>query len=100
MPFDSLPLTNETILRLQKMHSLLENGWTQHAEREGTKYCIMGAAKKVSLDVYELARLMGYKSGPANIARWNDSPKRTQREVLNRINKVIKNEREKMLLSL
>lgn len=99
MPFDSLPLTNDVVQKLEEMYSLLsrDGGWIQRAMHRYNGYCLLGAAKKVKLERQELANALGYKL-PASIIRFNDHPQRRQQEVLARLNKAIKKEREKILL--
>lgn len=99
MPFDSLPLTNDVVKKLEEMHSLLSTneGWIQKHLHRKNGYCLLGAAREVSLSRHELADALGYKR-ISSIVRYNDHPRRTQSEVLARLRKAINKEREKILL--
>lgn len=97
MPFDSLPLTNDLVKQLEEMYSLLSKGWIQRSFHSKDGYCLIGAAMHVRLGRHALADVLGYKQ-TASIVRFNDRPGRTQSEVLARLRKAIKKEREKILL--
>lgn len=98
MPFDSLPLTNDLIERLEAIHVLLskERGWIKNMSHDGIEgYCLLGAARKVGLDEDVLAKAFGYKS-TKSVAHWNDAKIRTKVQVLERLDKTIAKERVKL----
>ncbi len=59
------------------------NGWCQHAERLGTRACVIGALKQVARgEVYWKAGAELRQGIGASISFWNDEPGQTVENVL------------------
>ena len=108
MPFDATPLTNDTIVKLEKVYELLarRGGWIRNAEKLTDNkgeyaYCLIGAAREVGFLTSPSARinfanLLGFVS-TSSVAAYNDTPSRRKHQVLTRVRDAIDRERERIL---
>lgn len=83
MPFDSLPVTNLAIDGLREGRARIERGWCQGQAHDpyANAYCLIGSISRPRSEVVQyLIRAAGIRAW--SLVMWNDTPGRTQAEVL------------------
>lgn len=88
MPFDSLPVTNPAIEALREGRARIERGWCQHHLNDPATgaVCVIGAIHLLRSANNIKSAALGFichaRDGAAHIVEWNDTPSRTQADVI------------------
>ncbi len=102
MPFDGTEINDSLLRVLEDARALLARpgGWVQHMMvaywNPEPSYCLIGARRGNEVSARAYARALGF-NGYGNLTRWNDADKRTQAEVVARLDAAIERRRAEVL---
>ena len=97
MPFDAeITEKSRDLIVLEKARESLVRGWVNHCPKESGQHCVVTAlftaAGEKTEELERALRIIGFHwlgSSVCAAAEWNDSPLRTQAEVLARFDEAI-----------